>query len=204
MVTDSISRVVSSWAVPRLVCAVLLAWTAAVAAADERHRSAALTPEPSSDTYNFVAHYRVQIDAPREAVWPHLLDFKSWMYEFELSTVAGTPGTEGQVLRLYAGQDFRIQVTRVVPHEMVAIVNLPMTFEGELGTGIGVMTLHDTPGGCEMALTMSRRYTWQGAGDNPLRSRRESADFHRTTDAMWQDRFLARLKALAEGTGPQS
>ena len=183
----------------RVVCTAILLCTAGCVAAEARQRSASLTPEPSNDSYNFVAHYRVQIDAPREAVWPFLIDFKSWMYEFELSTVSGTPGSEGQVLRLYEGQDFRIQVSRVIPYETVAIVNLPMTFEGEFGTGTAVMTLHDTEGGCEMALTMSRRYTWQGEGENPLRTTRETAEFHQRTDAMWQDRFLSRLKALAEG-----
>ena len=188
----------------RFVCTAILLCTAGGVTAEKlpRNPSASLTPEPSSETYNFVAHYRVQIDASREAVWPYLIDFKSWMYEFELSTIAGTPGSEGQVVRLYEGQDFKIQVTRVIHDEMVAIVNLPITFDGELGTGTAVMTLHDSAGGCEMALTMSRRYSWQGEGENPLRATRETAEFHARTDAMWQDRFLTRLKALAEGNAP--
>ena len=161
--------------------------------------SETLTPEPAGETYNFVTHYRVHIDAPKERVWPVLVNLKSWMYEFELSTITGEPGTEGQVLRLYSGQEFRIQVTKVIPNEMITIVNLPMTFKEEFVTGIGVMTLHETTNGTEVSLTMSRRYTWKGQGESPLRATRSSEKFQAQTRAMWQDRFLGRLKNLAEG-----
>ena len=161
--------------------------------------SESLTPEPTPDTYNFVTHYRVNIDAPTERVWPILVNFKSWMYEFELSTISGEPGREGQVLRLYPEQEFKVQVIKVIPNRMVTIVNLPMTFREEFVTGIGVMTLHETTNGTEVSLTMSRRYTWQGQGENPLRVTRSSKEFQNQTQAMWQDRFLERLKNLAEG-----
>jgi hypothetical protein len=161
--------------------------------------SESLTPEPSPETYNFVTHYRVQIDAPKEQIWPYLVNLKSWMYEFELSTISGTLGNEGQILRLYTDQDFKVQVTKVIPGELIAIVNLPMTFKGEFVTGIGVITLHQTKSGTEVSLTMSRRYTWAGEGENPLRATRSSEQFQDETRSMWQDRFLERLKNLAEG-----
>lgn len=174
---------------------ILSLWFVSLSFAD----SESLTPEPSPDTYNFVSHYRVQIDAPREQVWPILLNLKSWMYEFELSTISGAPGTEGQILRLYTGQDFKTQTTKIIPNEMISIVNLPMTFKDEFVTGISVFTLHQTNSGTEVSLTMSRRYTWTGEGDNPLRVTRNSEEFQNQTRSMWQDRFLKRLKNLAEG-----
>jgi hypothetical protein len=161
--------------------------------------SESLTPEPSPETYNFVTHYRVQVDATKEQIWRHLVNLKSWMYEFELSTISGAPGTEGQILRLYEGQEFKIQVAKVIPREMIVIVNLPMTFKEEYVTGIGVVTLHQTERGTEVSLTMSRRYTWAGEGENPLRATRSSEQFQDETRSMWQDRFLGRLKELAEG-----
>lgn len=124
--------------------------------------SESLTTEPGLETYNLVTHYRVIIAAPPTRVWPILIDLKSWMFDFELSTLSGKPGTEGQVLQLYAGQEFKVQVTKVIANKMMAIVNLPMTFKDEFVTGIGVMTLHPTPIGTEVSLTMSRRYTWTG------------------------------------------
>jgi hypothetical protein len=122
--------------------------------------SESLTAEPGLKTYNFVAHYRVNIDAPPTRVWPILIDLKSWMFDFELSTLSGESGTEGRVLQLYAGQEFKVQATKVIPNEMLAIVNLPMTFKDEFAAGIGVMTLHPTTNGTEVSLTMSRRYIY--------------------------------------------
>ena len=62
---------------------------------------ATLTDEPANQTYNFVTHYRVTIDAPKATVWPILVDLKAWMFEFELANVSGEPGETGEVLRLY-------------------------------------------------------------------------------------------------------
>lgn len=178
------------------LCGLFIVWLMASTAIAN---SEALTPEPSPDAYSFVTHYRIPIDAPKAQVWPYLVDLKAWMYEFELSPISGHPAQEGQILRLYTGQDFKIQITKVIPNEMLAISNLPMTFKDEHVTGVGVMTLHDKGDGTEVSLTMSRRYTWKGEGENPLRATRNSEDFHAQTKAMWQSRFLARLKCLAEG-----
>lgn len=157
-----------------------------------------LTPEPEDGVYNFVSHYRVEIAAPPAAVWPVLLDLGGWMYDFEMAPVSGEAGQPGQVLRLYRDQPFMVQITQVVEHKLLAIANLPLVFQGEYGTGVGVMTLHQTLEGTEVALTMSRRYVWQGEGVNPLRTQRATAEFQQQTRALWQDRFLARLKEIVE------
>jgi len=154
--------------------------------------------EPSAHDYHFVSHYRVQIEAEVKDVWQHITNLKSWMYEFELTQLTGSPGAEGAVLQLYEGQDFKIQIIGVVPQQLMTIANLPMTFRGEFTTGIGIFTLHRVGTGTEVALTMSRRYSWRGEGDNPLRATRLSSAFQQQTNAMWQDRFLPRLKNLAE------
>lgn len=161
--------------------------------------SETLTVEPAGEAYNFVTHYRVLIGAPAADVWTVLMDFNSWMYEFEQSPVSGTPGTPGYVLRLYEGQDFLTQITAVEPGRMLSIVNLPLTFNGEFGTGVGIFTLHEIDEKTEVSLSMSRRYSPAGEGFNEMRTTRESAEFQERTRAMWQDRFLERLKSIAEG-----
>ena len=166
--------------------------------------SETLTPEPAGEAYNFVTHYRVLIDAPVAQVWPVLLNFRAWIYEFEHATVSGVPGMPGHVVRLYEGQDFLTQVTAVVPEKMIATVNLPLTFNGEFGTGVGVFTLHNHGGKTEVALSMSRRYSPAGEGFSNLEARRASAAFQASTRAMWQDRFLERLKVIAEGRDDSS
>jgi len=47
--------------------------------------------EPSAHDYHFVSHYRVQIDAEVKDVWQHITNLKSWMYEFELTQLTGSP-----------------------------------------------------------------------------------------------------------------
>ncbi len=160
--------------------------------------SETLTSEPAGEAYNFVTHYRIQIEVPPSRVWPVLLDLESWMYEFEHASVSGTPGTAGHVSRLYEGQDFLTQVTGVVPQKMLSIANLPLTFKGEHGTGVGVFTLHENGNGTEVSLSMSRRYTAAGEGFSELRAIRQSPEFQARTREMWQERFLERLRVLAE------
>ncbi len=160
--------------------------------------SAMLAVEPDSDSYHFVSHYRVSIDAPPDTVWEHLIDLGSWMYEFELQHVSGDPRKAGEVLRLYAEQNFFVQITKAIPSELLVIANLPSTFKGEFSTGIGVMTLHEIGAKTVVDLTMSRRYSWREEGENPMKRIRESSAFNQNTDAMWQDRFLERLRALSE------
>jgi hypothetical protein len=180
--------------VKKLIGAALIVAQSSAAPASET-----ITVEPDGDSYHFVSHYSVAIDAPAEAVWEHLVRLDSWMYELDMSLVSGSPGQEGEVRRLYAGQDFLVQVTKVIPNELLVVVNLPSTFNGEHSTGIVVTTLHEAEGTTAVDMTMSRRYTWQGDGENPMKRQRESKEFAESTKAMWQDGFLGRLRSLAEG-----
>ena len=164
--------------------------------------SETLTVEPGDKAYNFVSHYRVVIDAPAKNVWKHLVNLRSWMYEFEMFSVSGEPGKQGEVLRLYAGQNFLVQITEAIPNELLVMVNLPLTFKGEFSTGTGVTTLYEANGQTTVDLTMSRRYTWENDGENPMKKIRESPKFMAETSAMWQDRFLQKLRTLAEAEAP--
>ena len=121
------------------------------------------------------------------------------MYDFEMSHVSGMWGEEGEVLRLYSGQDFFSQITSAVPNELLVVANLPSKFKGEYSTGIAVITLNETQGKTTVDLTISRRFTWQGEGINPMKSTRESPEFIKNTRTMW-DRFLEKLRALSECT----
>ena len=159
--------------------------------------SASLVEEPGGEAYNFVTHYRIVVDAPIEPVWDGLIDLGAWMYDFEMSPVAGEPGRPGAVLRLYSGQEFLVQITAVDAPHLLAIANLPLAFRGEFGTGVGIMTLHRTEAGTEVVMSASRRYTPVGEGFRVLRETRESAEFQQRTHGMWA-RFLARLKANVE------
>lgn len=161
--------------------------------------SDAIVGEPDGNSYHFVSHYRVAIEAPAQTVWRHLTDLGSWMYDFEMSHESGVPGEEGEVLRLYSGQDFFTQITGAVTNELLVVANLPSTFKDEYSTGVAVITLNEAQGETVVDLTMSRRYTWQGDGANPMKSTRESPEFIDGTRATWR-RFLDRLRSLSEST----
>ena len=163
--------------------------------------SETVTVEPDGDAYHFVSHYRVDVEAPPADVWAVLIDLPAWMYEFDVVPVQGDDALEGRVYRLYEGQDFFVQVTDVVPERMLSVANLPVTFRGELGTGVGVFTLHARGDGTEVSLTMSRRYERVGEGYSELKETRSSAEFQHQTRAMWQERFLERLRELAQAKG---
>ena len=160
--------------------------------------SETVTSEPDDSSYHFVSHYSIDVNAPAAAVWEHLIDVGSWMYEFELSLESGTPGQEGEVRRLYSGEDFFIEITKVIPNELLVFANLPSSINGEYSTGVAVITLTDREGTTTVNLTMSRRYSWDGTEPNPHRSMRESPEFHERTRTMWKERFLDRLRSLVE------
>ena len=124
------------------------------------------------------------------------------MDEFALTHVSGDPGAQGEVLQLYPGQEFYIQVTRKIPEKPLMIANLPSTFQDEASTGVGAIALQEAAGKTVVSVTLSRRYTWLGDGPNPMKARRESAEFQTGADALWQDRFLANLKSRAEAAAP--
>ena len=153
---------------------------------------------PDQDSGHYVSHYSIAIDAPIEVVWENLIDVGSWMYEFELSLVSGMPGEEGEVRRLYDGQDFLIEITKVIPNEVLVFANLPLSFNGEHSTGVAVITLDKVNDRTKVRLTMSRRYSSESGATNTQKSMRESAEFSERSKAMWQDRFLGKLKSLAE------
>ncbi len=127
-----------------------------------------------------------------------LVDLGSWMYEFDLTFETGKIGEEGAIQRLYAGQDFFIQTTQIIPNTLLVFANLPSSFNGEDSTGVAVISLVESEESTTVNLTMSRRYSWDGTEPNPSRLMRESPEFQERTRAMWQDRFLGRLKSLVE------
>ncbi len=157
-----------------------------------------LTEEAGTDAYHYVSTYRTEINASAEQVWPHLLDFGSWMVDFDMSHQGEGLTREGSLFRLYPGQDFFIQVLSLVPHESVVIANLPSRFRGEDSTGIGVISLTQIPDGTTVLnLTMSRRYKPTGSGAEELKNMRQSPGFRDGTSETW-NRFLTELKARVE------
>jgi hypothetical protein len=92
-----------------------------------------------------------------------------------------------------------VQVNGKIENKTFTIVNLPSTFNQELSTGVAIINLHQAGEETLVSLIMSRRYTWQGEGENTMKSKRASSEFQAGTSAMWND-FLSKLKSLSESS----
>lgn len=152
-----------------------------------------------ADSYHFVDTYEVLIDEPPVKVWPHLVAVGSWMYEFSMIPESGPKDAEGAVFRLYEGQDYFMQLAKVIPGRLLVAVNLPSSVGGEELVGIGMLTLTEVDGKTLVSNFMTRQSVRTQGTSNTLRERRQSAEFQENTRDQW-NRFLARLRELAEGT----
>ena len=179
---------------PEVIAAAILG----LLASSPSWSSGTITDEPEENSYHYTSHYSIDIAASAEEVWKHLVDLGSWMHDLEMAHVGGTPGAEGEVLRLYPGQDFLVQVIRKIRPKLLVIANLPSTFRDEFSTGSSVITLHQSGDITTVDMTNVRRYTWRGEGPNPVKEERSSPEFSDNAREMWQERFLGRLRALAE------
>ena len=148
-------------------------------------------------SYHFVATYEILIDRPPADVWPVLIDQASWT-DFAMLHESGPRNAEGEVLRLYPGQEFFIEIIELIPERMFVVANLPSNIEGEESVGIAMMTLSEVDGKTLVTNFMARHYNWTGDGPNPLRARRASAEFREFNRAGWEDQLLPRLRDLVE------
>jgi hypothetical protein len=152
-----------------------------------------------ADLYHFVDTNEVLINASPEEVWPHLVNLGSWMYEFSMIHESGPRHAEGEILRLYEGQDFFLQLTKLVPGKLMLGVSLPSLEQGEELTGIGMFSLTEVNGKTLVSSFLARQSAWTLDTRNTLRETRQSAEFQQNTSDRW-NRFLTRLRELAEGT----
>lgn len=159
------------------------------------------TPSLDPDRYHVVFNYQVVIDRPAADVWPQLIRLNKWI-GFDLLHVDGPRMQEGEVFRLYKGQDFFFQTIKMIPEQLYVGVNLPSSFRGEESTGIAIFSLSEIDDRTIVSVTMSREYLWSGEGPNPNREIRESSEFIENTRVAWEERFFPRLRELVENQSP--
>lgn len=152
-----------------------------------------------AESYHFVDTYEILIDEDPPKVWPHLVDVKSWMYEFSLIHESGPRNAEGAVFRLYEDQDYFMELAKLIPEKLAVAVNLPSSVDGEQLVGIGMFTLTEVDGKTLVSTFMTRQFVQLSDTANALRERRESPEFQDDTQERW-NRFMTRLKELAEDT----
>ena len=80
--------------------------------------------------YHVTFHYQTIIERPAEDVYPHVINMGSWI-DFDFIHVSGPRAQEGEVFRLYEGQEFYFKTIKQIPNRLYVGVNLPSTFKGE-------------------------------------------------------------------------
>jgi hypothetical protein len=177
----------------RLVLASVTLITAQTLLAEELLIDSAIT-----DSYHYLDHYEVMVEATAAEVWPVLVDAGSWMEELAMQHESGAFQAEGETFTLYGDPRYRLQIVKLIPQRMMVAVNLPSRADGEDSVGIAMITLSESDGMTVVSNSMSRQYDWQGEGSNPLRVRRGSEEFRQFNQVLWSS-MLSRLKQLVEG-----
>ena len=155
----------------------------------------AQVPVQDANRYQVVFHHEIEIERSAKEIWPWLIRLDKWI-EFDFISVSGERYGEGEVVQLYAGQDFYYQTIKMIPNKLLVGVNLPNMFKGEQSSGIAITALTEFEGTTVVTVTASRQYLWTGTGVNPLRIQRESDEFRANTTALWEERFLPNLRRL--------
>jgi hypothetical protein len=112
--------------------------------------------------------------------------------------VSGPRHGEGEVFRLYNGENFFMQVTKIIPDKLLVGVNLPTAQQGESAlAGIVMVTLTGQGAKTVVSMFMSRQYSWFGKAPDPLRKVRGSERFAESRRAGFE-KSLQRLKTACE------
>jgi len=111
-------------------------------------------------------HSETVLDASVEEVWPYALDIKTWMNGHDLETVAGTPNTVGEIVKItprntppsaprehYAFY----QVTKIIPRKQI-VIKVYSAPGGTLGKEVleyDAITLFDEQGRTRVVFDMN-------------------------------------------------
>ncbi|PCJ27257.1 MAG: hypothetical protein COA96_03480 [SAR86 cluster bacterium] len=149
------------------------------------------------DSYYYTDHFDITIGRSVSVVWPHILEMSSWMPWMAETNSTSSTVAEGDLIRLY--DDFYIEVAKIIPENMVLLVNLPNSQEGEATQGIAMVTIKEIDAdNSVVSIFMSRIYYWFGENENQQRTTRESEEFSNSRQTTFKNNFLSQLKQLAE------
>lgn len=147
-----------------------------------------------AEAYFFVDHYETVIEKTPEEVWSQLVNLPSWT---GMTHEAGPERAVGEVLRLYEGEDFFLEVSQQIPSRLLMGTLQPFVIEGEESLGLLMLVLTDLGSETLVSMFWSRHFAWFQDGPNPLRERRESREYL-DLNKNSQNAILARLKQIAE------
>ena len=151
---------------------------------------------PNSYSYYFVDHFEIVIDKPLKDVWPHVLAMGSWIPAMAGGDLNPSSFSEGDIFNIYG--NFNVEITKVIPENMILMINMPTSDKGERTQGVAMITTTETRGKTLVSLFMSRIYFWFTTDNNPQRITRETENFSVNRKSSYKDNFLTKLKEIAE------
>jgi hypothetical protein len=163
----------------------------------------------------YVSVAEIAIAAPAKAIWPHVLDIGSWVYDFHFEHISGQRGGEGEVKYLWAvaaegvnaiaekdrtlENAIVLKTLSIIPQRLWYGIN-PPRLEGEsLGTGVNMVMLSEQGNQTRVTAIRSKESLC------PNKAARDTTQdkmikYQPIAQSRWTDKYLPRLKELSERT----
>lgn len=149
---------------------------------------------------------QIKVDAPASAVWPHLVQRK-WVTDFVYVTVAGEPGREGHLRRLYSAKlpieeqkdkpALLLEAVKIVPGKIYYAENPPSMYGDRVSTGFNFFSLLERNGNTTVSYIGGKEFSTS--------SRKSYEAIEKSLDAIaerveknWVERYLPTLKKIVE------
>lgn len=162
----------------------------------------------------YVSVAEITVDAPASAVWPHVLDLGSWIYDFHFEHISGPKGAEGEVLHLWpVGAEglsevrarerkpdnaIVLKTLAVTPERMWYGINPPTDETGDIrSSGVNLVRLAET-GGRTLVTAIRSKEAVCPTRESRDATQEEMTRYQPIAQARWTNKYLPRLKELSE------
>jgi len=156
-------------------------------------------------TFDQLIRVEFILDYPVKLVWPHIVDRRAWIKTFQIETVAGVRGEEGEVIRIsvMSGKEvvdeYFSKTVKVIPNKQVIMKYLPhLKHIGAIYIlrGYDVYELQEINGKTHVTFQTFQEYSASQIPEEDLRSSMESAA--ELGKKMWFEGYIPELKKLLQ------
>ena len=150
--------------------------------------------------------FEIVINRPAKYVWPHLLNFGSWIEDFTWVHISGERNKVGEITYLYnpkipvADQDKELGTVKtldVIPERLTHHVNpLHIDANGGVSNGNNVVTLNEFNGKTKVTYIGNKQYILSQGTKEELHE--SLLKFNKDVQQRFEGQYLPRLKELAE------
>jgi hypothetical protein len=153
----------------------------------------------------------IDVEASPEVVWPVVLDIGAWIYDFHVERVSGAPGEVGEVKHLWpAGAEGLKAPTERRPETATVMKTLTLVpgrlwigvtplkqADGKASHAANIVILDDLGGRTRVTAIRSKEVLCPTVAEAEA-VKVKSLAYQPIAQARWTEKYLPRLKALAE------